>query len=289
VMLESAATSLQVHYQVPLSQSVRYFNSATIASAAVIGIAANSPWLFEKQLWAESRIPLFEQAVDIGGPFPRVNFGFGYALETLEEFFLDNRSCHPVLLPMCLSEPVETLPHVRLHNGTIWRWNRPLIGFDECGKPHLRVEHRVMPAGPTIVDMLANVAFATGLIHSLATASKPPEELLTFPRSLANFDAACREGLSAKINWLDGSEHSLRDLLIQELIPQSQQGLRDLGIEEMDIRRLLGIIARRSESGQNGAVWQVEYVRRHGRDLQGLMKAYMQRQQAGRPVHEWDY
>ncbi|WP_437206235.1 glutamate--cysteine ligase [Planctomicrobium sp. SH664] len=287
VMLESAATSLQIHFQVPLSQSVRYYNAAVIASAVMNAIAANSPLLFGKLLWAETRVPLFEQSVEIGGLFPRVHFGTGYALESLEEFFLENRSCHPVLLPMEQQEPIEYLPHVRLHNGTIWRWNRPLIGFEESGQPHLRVEHRVMPAGPTLVDMFANVALAAGLVHALSQQDPPPETQIPFEVAAANFQMACRDGLQAQLVWTDGQRVPVRELILDDILGLADQGLAALEIDAADRNHYLQIIARRAETGQNGADWQQKFVRRHGRDTSALTRQYLANQKAGAPVHEW--
>lgn len=288
VMLEAAATSLQLHLQVPVQESVRYFNAALIASGITTGVAANSPLLFGKLLWSETRIPVFEQAVDLGGPFPRVDFGSGYVLESLEEFFLENRACHPVLLPVELPAPREHLPHVRLHNGTIWRWNRPLIGFDEGGQPHLRVEHRVMSAGPTLCDMLANIAFASGLIHYLARLEAAPETRIPFEHTLGNFRAAARHGLAAQVRWLEGRERSLRQLILEELLEAAHQGLLALQIESADADRYLEIIAKRVQTGQNGALWQAEFFKRCGRDVTVLTREYLGWQQEGRPVHEWD-
>jgi len=288
VMLEAAATSLQVHYQIPPAQAVRYYNAAVIASGPIVGLTANSPFLFGRQLWCESRIPLFETSIDLGGPFPRVHFGSGYALSSLEEFFLENRSCHAVLLPIELDEPPEMLPHVRLHNGTIWRWNRPLIGFNENGQPHLRVEHRIMPAGPSLADMLANIAFATGLIHALAVQEIPPESRLSFPHAEANFQSAARFGFNAEQRWLDGKDLLLRKLLDQ-LLPVAAEGLRMLAIDEPDIQRYTTIIERRVQAAQNGAAWQIGFVARHGRDFTALTRAYVERQQSGMPVHEWTF
>ncbi len=287
-MLEAATTSLQMHLQVPVSQAARYYNAALIASAATTAVSANSPLLFGKQLWAETRIPIFEQAVDLGGPYPRVSFGHGYAVESLEEVFLENRAFHPVLLPCAVDEPVELLPHVRLHNGTIWRWNRPVIGFDDAGAPHVRIEHRVMSAGPTIADMLADLAFAAGLIQDLARRDAPPESSLSFEQAAENFYAAARHGLAARIAWLDGHEHALRRLIAEELLPAAERGLRQLQIAPVDIQRLLGILAERVKTGQNGSVWQAEFWRRNGQRPEPLVQAYLQRQHSGQPVHDWE-
>src|SRR5262249_43817315 len=153
----------------------------------------NSPFLFGKILWDETRIPLFEQAVDVGGGrFSRVTFGSGYAERSLEECFVENREHYPVMLPLTMEDVSDHLAHVRLHNGTIWRWNRALIGFDEPGQPHLRIEQRVPAAGPTTVDMAANMAFYFGLAEALATAPVPPEERMLFSTTRTNFYLAAR-------------------------------------------------------------------------------------------------
>jgi len=188
VMLEAGATSFQLHLQVPLCEAVRFYNAAMILSAPLVALAANSPLLFGKILWDETRIPLFEQAVDVGGgKFSRVTFGSGYADRSLEECFLENRTHYPIMLPLAMDEISEHLAHLRLHNGTIWRWNRALIGFDGPGQPHLRIEQRVPPAGPTMVDMAANMGFYYGLVEALATSAIAPEGRLLFATARANF------------------------------------------------------------------------------------------------------
>ena len=173
VMLEAAATSLQVHLQTPQSMAHHYYNASMLVSAPLVAISSNSPYLFGRDLWSETRIPLFEQAVDIGGyrgaaqgPIHRVSFGTGYARESLMECFVENEQHFPILLPMDFGDEVQTMRHLSLHNGTIWRWNRPLIGFNDKAEPHLRIEHRVIPAGPSVVDNIANIAFYFGLVQS---------------------------------------------------------------------------------------------------------------------------
>lgn len=287
VMLEAATTSLQIHLQVPLDRSVRYYNASLVVSPVLVAIAANSPLLFGRRLWAETRIPLFEQSVDDGAPFPRVSFGRGYAYDSLEEVFLENRSLHPVLLPMVQDEPPERFAHIRLHNGTIWRWNRPLIGFDDEGRPHLRIEHRTLPAGPTLIDMAANTAFYYGLVQSLALRPEPPEARLPFEHVLSNFKGAAKHGLDASIVWLDRNSHPIGQLILQELLPLARAGLSELAIDPADAERLLDVIAHRAESGRNGAAWQRAFIKRFGPDLHALTRAYLELQQSGLPVHTW--
>lgn len=205
VMFESAATSYQLHLQVELDRAARYYNAAHILSAPMVAISANSPYLFGHDLWDETRIPLFEQAVALDDVFGskcgktgRVTFGLAYVDSSVYECFLRNQECYPVLLPALSDGPVEELAHLRLHNGTIWRWNRPLIGFDEKGEPHLRLEHRVVPSGPTVVDAIANAALFFGAIEVMANVGVPPETQLDFNQARTNFYAAAKKGCVLK-------------------------------------------------------------------------------------------
>lgn len=294
VMLESAATSFQIHLQVAPGQDARFYNAAIILSAPMVAACANSPYLFGHDLWDETRIPLFEQAVSLcppdGEDCPpgRVSFGKRYVQQSLLECFLENLHDHPVLMPELSDNPPQRLSHLRLHNGTIWRWNRPLIGFDADGTPHLRIEHRVAAAGPSVVDTLANAALFFGLVQSLATETIPLESRLSFDQVRANFYAAAREGLRARAIWLDNREMTMRDLLLQKLLPMARQGLQSLGIAREDNEYYLGIVEARVKSGRNGAGWQRSYVEKHGADMRALTAAYAKRQRLGAPVHEWD-
>lgn len=292
VMLEAAATSFQLHLQITPSQGARYYNAAKILSAPLCAISANSPLLFGHQLWAETRIPLFEQAVAMRygqpqGPHNRVTFGQGYVEQSLLECFLINRDAYEVLLPIALDDTPEHFSHLLLHNGTIWRWNRPLIGFDADGTPHLRIEHRPLPAGPTIPDMIANAALFYGLIDMLANTSEPPEQALTFDQASANFYACARHGLAAEITWLHGGRVNVAELLADELLPLARQGLLQLGIDPEDANHYLGIASARLHTRQNGSTWQQRYLAKHGPDMPGLTAAYHARQRSGQPVHRW--
>lgn len=289
VMLEAASTSLQLHLQTPLSEAVRVMNAAAVVSAPMVAVAANSPILFGKQLWDETRIPLCEQAVDVGGGrFGRVTFGSGYVDESLENCFQENVDHYPVLLPLSQDHSSERLPHVRLHNGTIWRWNRPLVGFDDDGTPHLRIEHRVMSAGPTLIDMAANMALYYGLVESLSRQPTPPESLLPFGLVRDNFYTAACLGLDAEITWLDCRRWPLRNLLQEILLPLADAGLARLGVDECDAESWLSVMEQRVATGQTGAVWQRRFVDRHSADFALLTREYRVRQQSGQPVHEWD-
>ncbi|MBK8510408.1 MAG: glutamate--cysteine ligase [Candidatus Competibacteraceae bacterium] len=295
VMLEAATTSFQTHLQVAASEGPAFFNAALAASAPVVAVAANSPLLFGKRLWQETRIPLFEQGVALAGgdasddqSHRRVCFGSGYVKASLLELFEENLAHYPSLLPADLSEePAERLPHLCLHNGTIWRWNRPLLGFGKNGEPHLRIEHRVMPAGPSIPDAIANAAFYYGLVHGLAHTRPPISATLDFARCRANFYAAARDGLQAEVMWSDGRCLPLRQLLLESLLPLARRGLLALEIDHADIRDYLQPIAARIDSGRTGARWQRDFLGAHGSDLTDLTLAYLERQRSGLPVHEW--
>ncbi len=287
VMLEAATTSFQIHLQCQPNLAARTYNAALAASAPMVALAANSPFLFGKSLWQETRIPLFEQAVSVGPRTPpRVSFGSGYADESLFEVFSENLAEHPILLPSPTGEPAYKLSHIRLHNGTIWRWNRPLLGFDFDGQPHLRIEHRVVPAGPTIPDCIGNAAVFLGMVRALMDAETPIESDLDFAAARYNFYAAARQGLDARLRWRDGM-HGARELLLHELLPAAADALGKLDIPVDDIDRFLGLVCDRVESNTNGAAWQRRWIEKHGADFGALTNAYVEAQQSGDPVHEW--
>lgn len=298
LMLESAATSFQIHMQIPASRAAAYFNAALLISAPMVAISANSPYLFGRDLWAETRIPLFEQAVETGGiagaahgPPRRVGFGTGYVRESLMEIFRENLEHFPILLPTSFPENEwPRLPHLHLQNGTLWRWNRPLIGFDADDQPHVRIEHRVVPGGPSAIDEIANAALFFGLAHYYAEGSdeRGGEPLLAFPTARDNFYLAARHGLAARLTWTDGEQHHPVDRLIREhLLPCARLGLRDLGLDSDDIQHYLGIIEARAASRRNGAEWQRAWVERNGDDMAALTAAYARHQSKGAPVHDW--
>ncbi|MCP3664298.1 MAG: glutamate--cysteine ligase [Gammaproteobacteria bacterium] len=288
VMLESVTTSFQLHLQVDAAHAGRVFNASKLLSGPMVALSANSPYLFGADLWDESRIPLFEQSIAVGESdlTKRVSFGLRYMEQSIMECFQANLDRYPVLLPRLMDEPEEQLAHLRLHNGTIWRWNRPLIGFGPSGQPHVRIEHRVVPSGPTIADSIANAAFYFGAVLALAGQTPSPELNIPFPQAKENFYQAAQYGLKARARWLDGAVVTMGQLVLQ-LIPEAREGLLAAGIGKSEADHWLGIIRRRVESGQNGAVWQRAWVDRHGKDFQALTAAYMTRQESGRPVHEW--
>lgn len=293
VMLEAAATSFQVHLQVPADRMVRVFNAAQVCAAPLLALCGNSPLLFGQPLWQESRIPVFEQALGLGtwvdgahASLSRVSLGSGYAGYSLVECFRENCERFEPLLPMLSDEPAERLPHLRLHNGTIWRWNRPIVGFDPDGQPHLRLEHRPLPAGPSLVDMMANLSLALGLFAGLAEAAVPPESQLPFEAASQNFQLAARHGLEARLQGLGQTEITAREWL-QDLLPVARAGLDRLGVSPEVADAGLSVAGDRLRTRRTGAHWQIARLALRRGDLAALTLDYAQRQSTGEPVHTW--
>lgn len=295
VMLEAVTTSLQIHLQVSAEDAVRFYNTSQVLSAPMVAVSANSPYLFGKDLWDETRIPVFEQAVymdcyrDIQDePLHRVTFGSGYAQETILEPFLENLELYPVLLPQVFDEDPCFLSHLRLHNGTIWRWTRPLIGMDHDGTPHIRIEHRTPAAGPSLKDVIANIAFFVGLMSAFTRQEIPLEDRIPFDQAKENFYQAARHGLGAQIRWADKNKYDLQTLLKEQLIPAARKGLQQCGIVEEDIFCYIdNIIQNRVRTGRNGACWQRSFIATHGPDFQNMTKTYYENQTRNIPIHEW--
>jgi len=285
VMLEAATTSFQVHLKAPADVAHLYYNASIAASGPIIAACGNAPFLFGKSLWEETRIPLFEQAVDAPGP-ARVSMGSGYVAQSLLEVFDENARDYDALLPMIFDDAPAELRHLRLHNGVIWRWNRPLVGFDAAGAPHLRIEHRILPAGPGFVDMIANAAFYVGLARALAFSGGDGSGGVAFTQANRNFYSAARDGLDARLTWPGVGEIEAGRLLQTRLIPAAREGLADLGVS--DSRGYMDVISQRVRSGQTGARWQRAALAARGGDFHALMAAYCERQRSGAPVHEWE-
>ncbi|MFV2060953.1 MAG: glutamate--cysteine ligase [Gammaproteobacteria bacterium] len=294
VMLEAAATSLQIHLMLEPDKAHLYYNAALILSSAMVALTANSPFLFGKNLWAETRIPLFEQAVSLGGfegatfgPIRRVSFGSRYVQHSLMELFASNLDHYPVLLPVNYESEIHDLKHLRLHNGTIWRWNRPLIGFDEYNKPHLRLEHRVIAAGPSVIDTVSNMAFFYGALIGLVESSLNFSDLIDFGTARDNFYKAAQFGLDASVVSFDSQTRNVKTVLLETLLPMAKIGLEKCQVASSDITEYLGIIEQRLILSTNGSQWQRTYQDKHQCDMHKLTKAYYERQQSGDPVHSW--
>ncbi len=292
IMLEAACTSLQAHLKVTQEQALRCYNASIIAAGPLVAATANSPFLYGKSLWAETRIPTFEQATAVHGfrdptgrEVLRVTLGTDYLRHSLLELFLENIA-YPVLLP-ALEEDRERLPHLRLQNGTIWRWNRPILGFNPDGQPHLRIEQRVMPAGPSTVDSIANLALSFGITLALAADPTPPESLTSFEDARANFYACSREGLAAQVRWA-GRSVNVQDLLQHELVPMARRALARHGVSELELTEYFDdVLVPRTTTGRTGTDWQRSFIHCNGGNFQALTEAYIERQQRGLPVHTW--
>lgn len=296
VMLEAASTSLQIHIQVPQDVAARYYNASILLSAPMVAVSANSPCLFGQRLWQETRIPVFEQSVHTGGyggaaagPIHRVSFGTAYVRDSLYECFQENLDHFPVLLPVQYQAKADELRYLRLHNGTIWRWNRPLIGFDDDLTPHMRIEHRVCASAPTAIDNIANIAFYYGLAHYYATSDRPAEFDMPFTDAKINFYGAAQHGLKQKTSWLDNKTDSLQKIILDRLLPEAETGLYKLGINQQDSQRYLSVIEQRAAKNRTGSQWQLNFLNAHQDDRTQLTLNYLKNQTTGRPVHEWDF
>ncbi|HED30942.1 MAG TPA: hypothetical protein ENN50_04510 [Prosthecochloris aestuarii] len=295
VMAEAATTSLQIHIQCSPDEGVRHYNASHILSAPMAAVAANAPVLFGRKLWMETRIPLFEQAVSVpsftdkhGRTVSRVTFGRDYARRSLLELFLENLDGFDILLPVVSDNDISNMDHLRLHNGTIWRWNRPLVGMDHNGKPHLRIEHRVPSAGPTIPDCIANIAFYYGSLLFCLAEDQPLESLIPFDVCRENFYLAARYGLDAVITWSGGKKVNLQRFILDTLLPGARTALIRAEFDRHDVEHYLdGIIRPRVYEKQTGADWQNLFLDNHGSDTRELALHYHEYQNQQIPVHRW--
>jgi hypothetical protein len=308
ILPEAACTSVQFHLQVSPDEFATYWNAAQSVAGVQVALAANSPFLFGQELWRETRIALFEQATDTRsaelraqGVRPRVWFGERW-ITSVFDLFTENITFFPPLLPISQDEdPLQMLadgevPHLgelRLHNGTIWRWNRPVYDVVD-GRPHLRVENRVLPSGPTVVDILANGALYFGLVRALVEADRPVWSQLSFSAARENFETAAQHGIDADVFWPGIGEVPVTELVLRHLLPIAQSGLELWSVDGDVIDRLLGVIEGRCLAGQNGATWQVDRVAKaeskgasRQQALQEMTRDYCVLMHANQPVHTW--
>ncbi|KBA80507.1 hypothetical protein AO63_00989 [Mycobacterium tuberculosis M1976] len=266
---ESACTSVQLHLQLAPADFPANWNAAQVLAGPQLALGANSPYFFGHQLWSETRIELFTQSTDARpeelksrGVRPRVWFGERWITSVLD-LFQENIRYFPTLLPEVSDEdPLAELsagriPHLselRLHNGTVYRWNRPVYDVVD-GRPHLRLENRVLPAGPTVVDMLANHAFYYGALRGLSEADPPLWTQMNFAAAQANFLAAARYGMDAQLDWPGLGEVTTRELVLGTLLPMAHEGLRRWGVDAEVRDRFLGVIGGRAQTGRNGSAY----------------------------------
>jgi gamma-glutamyl:cysteine ligase YbdK (ATP-grasp superfamily) len=309
---EAACTSVQYHLQVSPADYAPNWNAAQAMSGIQLALGANSPFLFGKELWRETRIALFEQTTDTRpeelkeqGVRPRVWFGERWITSIFDQFE-ENVRYFPALLPITEDEdPVEVLnrgdapklQELRMHNGTIYRWNRPVYDVYR-GKPHLRVENRVLPAGPTVVDILANGAFYYGLLRTLAEEDRPIWSRISFTAAEDNFYQGARHGINARIYWPGLGEVPATELVLRRLLPMAYEGLQRWGVDSSVSDRLLGIIEQRCITQLNGAEWQAQMFHKIDEERQPLdrreslremLRRYVEHMHSNEPVHTWDF
>lgn len=309
VLLEACCTSFQVHLQVNAQEFASLYNLAQVITAPLLAAAANSPLLFGHRLWHETRIALFQHAVDersdtrqLRAQPPRVSFGDGWINASVLEIFRDEIARFRVVLTKAIEEDslavlaaggLPELAALRLHNGTVWRWNRPCYGVNN-GVAHLRIENRVIPSGPSIIDEMANAAFFLGLMTALPEAYGDVTKLMSFDDAKDNFFAAARHGLKAQFTWLGGQRQPAATLLSEQLLPLARAGLKQAGISSDNIERYLGVLEERVRFDQNGSLWTLRSLAAMGEQgtreqrYRALAATMLDQQQGDAPVHRWE-
>jgi CBS domain-containing protein len=309
LMLEACNTSFQIHFQVDAEEFARLYNIAQVVTGPLLAACVNSPILLGKRLWHESRIAVFEHSIDARsqahaarGHKPRVHFGDQWVEESVIEIFKEDIARFRVILTTEFEEDpigmvargeVPKLNALRLHNGTVYRWNRACYGISSNGKPHLRIENRVIPSGPTVLDEVANSAFFFGMMANLSRSVGDIRDHFNFGDVKANFMAAAREGLRAQQIWFDESQMTAQELILDILLPAAREGLSEAGIDSDDIDRYLGVIQARVERRRTGSRWQLEsleQMRGSGSPhecLRALTASMIKQQEVGKPIAEW--
>jgi CBS domain-containing protein/gamma-glutamyl:cysteine ligase YbdK (ATP-grasp superfamily) len=309
-LLEACNTSFQVHLQVSPADFVKYYNIAQTLAAPVLAIAANSPIVFGKRLWHETRIALFQQALDIRTTHdhmrersPRVSFGTGWLDKSIMEIYREDIARFRVLLGADIEEDsielirqgkVPKLKALQVHNSTVYRWNRPCYGISPNGQPHLRIENRVLPSGPTVLDATANAAFWLGSRVGMAHEYKDIREQISWEDVRDNFAKSAQVGIDSTFTWFKDRKISVCDLVQKELIPIARKGLEIQNVDKADIDRYMDIIGARAELHMNGARWQLraftKLKKQVGRDeaLSVMTAAIIKNQLKEMPVHTWE-
>ncbi len=313
VMVEACNASFQVHLQLAEPERfAHHYNIAQLLLGPVLAAGPNSPLLFNRRLWAETRIALFEQSCDVRTPglhlrdsMGRVSFGRQWLKGGVADLYKENVSRFRALVgtpldagddgPDALAAGrVPTMKALRLHNGTVYRWNRPCYGVSENGKPHLRIELRVLPSGPTVADEIANAALWLGLMSELGATVDDVASRVGFEDARANLYAAARDGLRARLTWLDGEEVAVDTLLLDRLLPLAKAGLNRAKIAGADSDRYLGILEKRWRTQRTGSSWMLQSLAgmkgrgTPGARLTALTAAIHARQQSTQPVTEWE-
>jgi CBS domain-containing protein len=308
-MFEACNTSFQIHFQVEPAEFARFYNVAQLVTGPVLAAAVNSPVLFGARLWQETRVALFSSSIDdrpstrqaARGLKPRVTFGDQWVQSSVLEIFREQIARFRIVLSTpTVADPMDAvargeapeLTALRLHNGTVYRWNRACYGVTD-GIAHLRIENRVLPAGPTIVDEVANAAFFFGLMSGVLEELGDPKDRLEFDMAKDNFFAAARHGLKAQFTWDGGETLTASELIRDRLLPLARSGLEHSQIDGADIDRYLGVIADRVGAARTGSSWVLESLSSMGKDVsqdmrdRRLVQAMLERQQEDLPVHAW--
>jgi CBS domain-containing protein/gamma-glutamylcysteine synthetase len=309
-LLEACNTSFQVHLQVSPIEYVKMYNIAQAIAGPVLSMSANSPVLFGKRLWHETRIALFQQSIDnrksryhLRDRSPRVTFGRDWLQDSILEIYKEDITRFRILLGADIEENsmekiaeklAPKLKALQIHNGTVYRWNRPCYGIGSDGKPHLRIENRVFGAGPTVVDEMANAALWLGLMEGISSNYSDITKLMSFDDAQDNFNKAAKLGIDTEFTWDKDRKISARSLMKSELLPMAKEGLKNRNILSEDIDKYLGIIEERVIRHTNGARWILRTFTKLKKEtsvdesLTTLTAAIFHNQSQSKPVHEWE-
>jgi len=308
-LMEACNTSFQVHLQVSPKDFVHKYNISQALAAPIMAISANSPLVFGRRLWHESRIAMFQQSIDTRTTHdhmrvrsPRVNFGNDWIRDSVLDIYKEDIARFRVLISADVNEDsakkiknkkVPNLRSLQVHNSTVYRWNRPCYGISDNGKPHLRIENRVIPAGPSVVDEIANACFWVGMMEGMADKTKDITKQLSFADVKDNFLKASRYGIDSSFNWFNSKKISACDLVLNELIPLARKGLEKHKVHKKDINKYLGIIEQRAKKHMNGARWQLRSFTNLKEQvnvdeaLTILTASIHKNQKDNVPVHKW--
>lgn len=309
-LLEACNTSFQVHLQVAPKDFVKMYNIAQMLAAPMISIAANSPMVFGRRLWHETRIALFQQSLDtrtshehLRERSPRVSFGKDWLHKSILEIYKEDIARFRVLLgdeieddslELIAKGKVPKLRALQIHNSTVYRWNRPCYGISDNGKPHLRIENRVLPAGPSVVDATANAAFWLGMMIGFADKYEDVRQHISFEDIRDNFDKSAKFGFDTKYTWFNDQKLSPRDLILEYLLPIAKEGLIARKIDTGDINKYLGIIEERAKLHMTGARWQLRAFTKLRKQVtvdeavSTMTSAIIKNQWEQKPVHTWE-
>ncbi|MEM8568498.1 MAG: glutamate-cysteine ligase family protein [Bacteroidota bacterium] len=309
-MLEACNTSFQVHLQIDPNEFVDKYNTALLLTAPVLAASANSPMLFGKRLWSETRIALFQQSIDtritnehLRDTSPRVTFGNSWLQNSILDLYKEDITRFRAMLMTDLDEDVfeklengitPKLKALNIHNSTVYRWNRPCYGISPSGRPHLRIENRVIPAGPTVIDEVSNAAFWLGLMTSFGDHYSDIPKTFDFDHAKSNYISTAFNGLHSELRWFNQKKIGVCDLIKKELVPIAREGLHKKGVDKADITKYLDVIEERAEKGRNGTLWM---LRSHSKlskevgkeEMSVLLTAAMRKnQKEDIPVHKWE-